>query len=227
MRPEPVRGCGAECTRGVASTKRGLWAMHAESGELIDQAYSTAPIGMGTPPMSPSAALVSTDTKETGLWLWQGEVLPSPSLPGPQSRDQQILRRVLPAAGWAGWIALPIGLALMSIAISMMPHSDRPDRPVSAETPAIAPSSPVVTRPIVPLGERTEAQLDQVQLPSTTPAVKITPQAPEPPVAKGRTQHKLSRPARKTQASHVRKRPLFPTPGVLTPPPMTWHGGGY
>jgi hypothetical protein len=55
----------------------------------------------------------------------------------------------------------------------------------------------------------------------------MTAPGPEPPVMKGRVQHKLSRTARKTHASHVRKRPLFLAPGVLTPPPMTWHGGGY
>ena len=197
----------------------------------MGQASSKAPMVMGNAPIWPSAALISTDTKETGLWLWQGEELPSPFLPGPKSRDQQqLLRRVMPAAGWAGWIALPIGLALIFIAVSMMPH---PDGSVSADTPAVALSAPppAVTRPMVPVppAERTEteARLDQVQAPSA-PAAKITAQAPEPPVAKGRAQHKLSRTARrKTHASHVRRGPLFPTPGVLTPPPMTWHGGGY
>ncbi len=197
----------------------------------MGQASSKAPMVTGNAPIWPSAALISTDTKETGLWLWQGEELPSPFLPGPKSRDQQqLLRRVMPAAGWAGWIALPIGLALIFIAVSMMPH---PDGPVSADTPAVALSAPppAVTRPMVPVppAERTEteARLDQVQAPSA-PAAKITAQGPEPPVAKGRAQHKLSRTARrKTHASHVRRGPLFPTPGVLTPPPMTWHGGGY
>src|ERR1700731_1013156 len=47
----------------------------------------------------------------------------------PKSRDRHILRRIMPAAGWAGWIALPTGLALTLIAILMIPH---PDRPVSA-----------------------------------------------------------------------------------------------
>ena len=230
MRPEPVRGCRTECTRyfGVA-TKRGMWAMHAETGELIDQAYSKGPIVRGTPPISPSAALVSTDIKEAGLWLWQGEAPPPPALPRPKSRDQQFVRRIMPAAGWAGWIAVPAGLALAFLAVSMIP---RPDRPVSVDTPGVALSSapsPTVANPIVavPPAKLTAAQLDQVQVPSA-PAAKITAQGPEPPVAKGGAQHKLSRTAsRKTHASHVRRGPLFPTLGVLTPPPMTWHGGGY
>ena len=114
--------------------------MNAEPGEFMGQASSKAPMVTGNAPIWPSAALISTDTKETGLWLWQGEELPSPFLPGPKSRDQQqLLRRVMPAAGWAGWIALPIGLALIFIAVSMMPH---PDGPVSADTPAVALSQP-------------------------------------------------------------------------------------
>jgi len=203
--------------------------MLAESRELIGETYSDAPTVTGTPPISPSARLVSTDIKESGLWLWQGEAPPPPALPRPKSRDQQFLRRIMPAAGLAGWIAVPAGLALAFLAVSMIP---RPDRPVSADRPAVALSSapsPAVAPPIVPVSpaERTEAKLDQVQVPSAPPAAKITAQGPEPPVVKGRAQHKLSRTARKTHASHVRKRPLFPTPGVLTPPPMTWHGGGY
>lgn len=203
--------------------------MHAEPGEFMGQAYSKAPILTGNAPRSPSAALISTDPKETGLWLWQGEVLPSPPLPGPKSRDRQFLRRIMPAAGWAGWIALPAGLALTFLAVSMIP---RPDRPISKDRPAVALSpapSPTVPPPIASVlpAEVAEGKLDWVQVPSARPTPKFTAQWPEPPVVKGRAQHKLSRSARKTHASHVRKRPLFPTPGVLTPPPMTWHGGGY
>jgi hypothetical protein len=203
--------------------------MHAESRELVGDTYSNAPIVTGTPVISPPARLVSTDLQESGLWLWQGEAPPTSALPRPKSRDQGHLRRIMPAAGWVGWIAVSAGLALAFLAVSMMP---RPDRSVSADTPGGARSSapsPAVTRAIdpVPPAERTAAKLDQVQVPSAPPAAKITAQGPEPPVVKGRAEHKLPRTARKTHASHVRKRPLFPTPGVLTPPPMTWHGGGY
>jgi hypothetical protein len=167
--------------------------MHAESRELIGEAYSNAPIVMGTAPISPSARLVSTDLKESGLWLWQGEAPPPPTLPRPKSRNQQFLRRIMPAAGWAGWIAVPAGLALAFFAVSMIP---RPDRPVSADRPAVALSSapsPVVTPPIVPVppAERTAAKLDQVQVPSAPSAAKITAQGPEPPVVKGGAQHKF------------------------------------
>ena len=229
MRPEPGRGRRTECTEDIgAATRKGLWAMHAEPGEFMGQAYGNAPMATGNAPISPSAALISTDTKETGLWLWQGEVLPSPSPPGPKSRDQQIPRRVMPAAAWAGWIALPTGLALIFIAVLKIPH---PDKPMSADTPAVALSSapsPPAAGPIVAAlpAEITEAKLDRVQVPSA-PTAKITEQKPEPPVAKGRAQRKLSRTGRKIHASHVRRGPPVPIAGVLTPPVMAWHGGGY
>jgi hypothetical protein len=192
--------------------------MHAESGEFTGEAFAKAPIVTSSAPVSPSAALISTDIRESGLWLWQGELPPTPPLPQPKSRERQILRRIMPVAGWAGWVAVPAGLAVTFLAVSMIP---RPDRPVSADGSAVALSSgpsPAVTPPIVPVPppERTEAKLDQVRVPG-----------PETPVMKGRAQHKLLRSARKTHASHVRKWPLFPTAGVLTPPPPTWHGGGY
>ena len=226
--PEPRPGC-PQSQRELAAIKRGSGAMHAESRELIGEAYSNAQIAMGTPPISPSARLVSTDLQESGLWLWQGEAPPTSALPRSKSRNQQFLRRIMPATGWVGWIAVPAGLALAFFAVSVIPH---PDRPVSADRPAVALSSApsrAVTPPIVPVppAERTEAKSEQVQVPSALPAAKIAAQGPEPPVVKGGAQHKLSRIARKTHASHVRKRPLFPRPGVLTPPPMTWHGGGY
>ena len=221
---QPRNRCGAEPVHtrdGGAATERGLWAMHTEQG-----GSSEAP--------------------------------PPPSLSGPKSRDQQILRRIMPAAGWAGWIALPTGLALTLIAILMIPH---PDRPVSADRPAVAPSSatsptippssapsptippssapsPAVTpssatspplgAPVVaaPPPEPATARLDQEKVPSA-PAAQIMTRTPEPRMAKSRAQHKSSRVVRKTHLSHVRRGPLFPIPGVLTPPPMTWHGDGY
>src|SRR5207253_636609 len=104
---------------------------------------------------------------DAGLWLWQGEAPSTPALPRPKSRTQQILRRLAPAVGWAGWIALPICLALMLIAILMMRH---PDRPVSADTSPVARSSapsPTAAPAIVtvPPATLTKAQMDQVQLP--------------------------------------------------------------
>jgi hypothetical protein len=203
--------------------------MHAEPREFMGQAYGEAPIVTGDAPISPSTALISTDIKEAGLWLWQGEAPPSPAPPRPKSRDRQFFRRMMRAARWTGWIAVPAGLALAFLAVSM---GARPDRPVSADMPAVAlPSapSPAVTRPIAPVlpAEVTETKLDQVQVPSARPAAKITARGPEPPMVNGRAQHQLSRTARKTHASHVRRGPPVPLAGVLTPPVMIWHGGGY
>jgi hypothetical protein len=196
----------------------------------MGQTHGKAPSVTATIPIFPSAPLVSTDLEESGLWLWQGDAPPSPALARPKSRDQRFLRRVIPAAGRAGWIAVPAGLALAFLTVSMLL------RPVSPDSPAVALSSnpssnpsPGVTRPIVPVppAELTKADLDKAQVPSEPRAAELTAQGPEPLVATGRAQHKLSRIARKTHASHLRRRPLFPMPGVLTPPPMTWHGGGY
>jgi hypothetical protein len=197
--------------------------MQAEQGRSMDQAYREAVAVTGGAPISPppNAVLISTDNKEAGLWLWQGEAPPPPVLHRAKSRAQQFLRRITPAAGWVGWIAVPAGLALAFLAVSIIP---RPDKPISADRPAVARSSvpsPAVTPPMVPVppAEHTEAKLDQVQVPSAPPAAKITEQGPEPPVMKGRAQHKLSRTARKTHASHVRRGPPVPMAGVLTPPP--------
>jgi hypothetical protein len=224
--------------------------MHAEQRGSMGQAYSQAVAVTDDAPTSNSsdAVLISTDSKESGLWLWQGDAPSPPSFARPKSRDLHILRRIMPAVGWAGWIALPTGLALTLIAILMIPH---PDRPVSADRPAVAPSSatsptvapssapsPVVTpssAPSPPLGapvvatpppEPATARLDQEKVPSA-PAAEIMARTPEPRMAKSRAQHKSSPVVRKTHVSHVRRGPLFPIPGVLTPPPMTWHGDGY
>jgi hypothetical protein len=203
--------------------------MHAEQGGSIDRAIRKGAAVPDGAPRSPSAALISTDLEEAGLWLWQGEVPPSPpSLSPPKYRDRQILGRVVPAVGWAAWIAVPAGLALAVLEVSIIP---RPDRPESADAPAAALSSapsPAVAHPIVavPPAEFPKAQSDQVQVPSAS-AAKITAQTPESPVGKGRAHRKLARPASKPHAAHVRKGLLFPMPGVLTPPSVTSRGGGY
>src|SRR5690242_14714755 len=152
MRPEPLRGCRTERREyRRCKQERILRAMRAEPREVIRETYTNAPISTGTPPISPSARLVSTDVKESGLWLWQGEAPPISALPRPQSRNQQFLRRIMPAAGWSRWVAVPAGLALAFLAVSMIP---RPDKPISADRPAVARSSvpsPAVTPPIVPV----------------------------------------------------------------------------
>ena len=235
--------------------------MGVELEGFVGQAYSNAPIARGSAPKcrSSGTVLISTDSKDTGLWLWQGEAPPTPALPRPKSHAQEILHRIKPAVSWAGWIGLPTGLILILIAISMMRH---PNSPVLVDTPPVAHSSapspaaalssapsptaalpstpspaaavssalsPTAARPIVtvPPATLTEAQMDQVEVPPALPAAKMLVQGPEPPVVKERAQAKLSRTARKIQSSHVRKRPLFPAPGVLTPPPMAWHGRSY
>src|SRR5580692_4214621 len=52
--------------------------MHAEQRGSIGQAYSEAGAVTDDAPVSHSAdaVLISTDSKEAGLWLWQGEAPP-------------------------------------------------------------------------------------------------------------------------------------------------------
>jgi hypothetical protein len=224
--------------------------MHAEQRGSIGQAYSEAGAVTDDAPVSHSAdaVLISTDSKEAGLWLWQGEAPPPASLPQPKSRDQQTLSRVMRAARWPGWIVLPTtGLALTLVLVLMIPHSHRPapaDTPtvtLSSATPTVAgpivsaPSAefttapaPIVPRPVIaaPPAEPATAHLDQEKVPSAPAAEMMTP-TPEPRMATSRAQHKSSRAVRKPHVSHVRRGPLSLRPGVLTPPPTTWHGGGY
>src|SRR6266404_5271564 len=90
----PSRGVPTDCTRDVAAQLRGdLWAMHAEQRGSMGPAYSEAVAVTDDAPISPSAdaVLISTDSKEAGLWLWQGEALPPPSFSRPISRHRQIL----------------------------------------------------------------------------------------------------------------------------------------
>ena len=184
----------------------------------------------GAPITASSAypALISTGTEEAGLWLWQGEAPSSLSFRRPKSRIQQILSARMPASRRAGWIALPTGLALTLLAITVMPHLAPPHRPASADTPAVAPSpvpSPAVARPgvAVPQAELTEAQTDQVLVP-LPPAAKVKARGPEPRMAERHVQRKFLRETRKTHASHIRSGPPIPKPGLLTPP-TTWHDG--
>jgi len=105
---------------------------------------------------------MSNESREPGRWLWHGKA-PPPSRPKPALRVRQILGRILSAAGWAGWIALLTGLALVSVAVSVMPHRDRP---VSADTPAIelssAPSS-TVAGPIVAHARSSSRRLNWIR----------------------------------------------------------------
>jgi hypothetical protein len=196
---------------------------------FVGQTCSEASIVTSGVPLSPSAdeASISPDSKEAGLWLWKGEAPPSPSLPRPKSTDQQILRRIMHTAGWAGCIALPAGLALTFVAISVMPH---PDKPPSADPPAVALSPvppPTLAHPsgAVPQAELMGAPTDQVLVPSA-PAVKVEPRGPEPRMAEWHVQRKSPRMTRKTHASHMRSGPPIIKPGVLTPP-MTWNEVGW
>ena len=199
----------------------------------MDQAYNNGVIVLGDAPISPStdAPFIGTDSKEAGLWLWRGEAVPTSSLCRPKSRDQKVLRRIMHAARRTGWIGLPTGFAFALIVVLVMPHSMPPEGPVSADETAVELSSvpaPSVVRPSVALApaELTEAQSDQSQVP-LAPAAQTSAQLAETRVVKSHVQRTSPRTVRKTHASPARRGPPTLIPGVLTPPSMTWHGGGY
>ena len=181
-------------------------------------------------PSSPDAPLISTGSEEAGLWLWHGEAPPPPSLPQPKLRVRHILARMKPPARWAAWTALPGGLALTLLAVSAM-YSVPPHWSQSADAPAVglAPTaSPTTAPPIAaaPPAPPTEAQFDQTRA-SPAPAPQISGQGSEQPMVSSRAQRKSPGTGRKTHASLVRRGSPVLIPGVLTPPVMTWHGGGY
>jgi len=197
----------------------------------MDQTYNNGAIVTGDAPISPSAdaPLISTDSKNAGLWLWQGQAVPRPSLSRPKSRDQQVLRRIMRAARRTGWIGLPTGFAFALIVGLVMPHSMPPERSVSADKTAVGLSSvpaPTLVRPSVASApaELTEAQSDQSQVP-LAPAAQTLARPAETRAAKSHAQP--PRTVRKTHASPARKGPPTLIPGVLTPPSMTWRDGGY
>ena len=179
---------------------------------------------------SPDPALISTGSEEAGLWLWHGEAPPPPSLPQPKLRVRHILARMKPPARWAAWTALPGGLALTLLAVSAM-YSVPPHWSQSADAPAVglAPTASPTTAPsiaAVPPAPPTEVQSDQTRA-SLAPAPQISGQGSEQPMVSSRAQRKSPGTGRKTHASLVRRGSPVLIPGVLTPPVMTWHGGGY
>jgi hypothetical protein len=190
----------------------------------------------GAPNRSPSShpALSNTESQEAGLWLWRGEALPPPSAPRPNrassaNRVQQILGSMVPAARCAGWMALLGGLAVALLAASAMLHPTPQEESVSVDTPAVSlppvPSDIVVRPSVAPApAELTEAQSDQTEVP-LAPAAQTLARPAETRVAKSHAQP--PRTVRKTYASPVRRGPPTLIPGVLTPPSMTWRGGGY
>jgi len=203
---------------------------------LVDE--KVAMVTGGAPIRSPSShpALSTTESQEAGLWLWRGEALPPPSAPQPKSRVQlksrvqQILSSMVPAARWAGWMVLLGGLAVALLAASAMLHPTL-EESVSVDMPAVSLppvlSATVVRPSVAPASaELTEAQSDQTEVP-LAPAAQTSARPAETRVSKSHAQRTSPRTVKKTNASPARRGPPTLIPGVLTPPSMTWHGGGY
>jgi hypothetical protein len=173
-----------------------------------------APFGARVAATFGGAALLAmrAGSREPGLWLWHGKA-PPPSRPKPALRVRQILGRILSAARWGGWLALPGGLTLGLLAASVLLHSTPPDEPVRSDTPTVA--RPITAEPPAEVA----AQTDQVQVPSA-PTAQMTAREPERQVAKRRAHRTWSATVRKTHLLLSRR-------GSSMFEPMTWHGGGY
>jgi hypothetical protein len=166
---------------------------------------------------------MSTESQESGLWLWHGEAPPSPSSSPPASRVRQILGRAVSAGRWGGWLALPGGLILGLLATSLL-LSTPPDDLARADKPAVAVQpapSPIVAPPLVPAppGSLAGVQLDQVERP-TAPTAQTVAGGTGRQVAKWRAHLTSSATGRKIHASFARR-------ASRVFEPMTWHGGGY
>ena len=204
-----------------------------EPGEFMGQVDAKVGTVTGDAPITLSSTdrtLISAGSEEAGLWLWHGEAPTAPSLRQPKSRLEHILARTKPVVRWTGWITLPAGLALILLAASVK-HSAPPLGPKSADAPAVAlppvPSPTVApSRVAPPPAQFADTQFDQTRAPSA-PESQISGRASDRPVVSWHPQRKSARTVRRTHASRFRRGPPMLIYGVLTPPVMTWHGGGY
>ena len=172
----------------------------------------------------------------SGLWLWHGKAPLPPSPSRATSRLRQFLDPIVSALRRGGWVALPGGVALSLLAVTL--RSTPPDKPAPAESAAVALEpvpSPAHARAVIPAPpvnipaprvEQTDTQLDQPQMPSAAAALSPV-RGTEHQLAKKAGHHTQARTVRKTHASADRGSP-FVIHGVLTPPEATArHSGGY
>jgi len=172
----------------------------------------------------------------SGLWLWHGKAPLPPSPSRATSRLRQFLDPIVSALRRGGWVALPGGVALSLLAVTL--RSTPPDKPAPAESAAVALEpvpSPADARAVIPAPpvnlpaprvEHTDTPLDQAQMPSASAAL-LPARGTEHQLAKKAAHHTSARTVRKTHASADRGSP-FVIHGVLTPPEATArHSGGY
>ena len=172
----------------------------------------------------------------SGLWLWHGKAPLPPSPSQRTSRVRKFLDPIVSALRRGGWMALPGGVALSMLAVTL--RSTPPDKPAPTDAPAVALEpvpSPAHARAVIPAPpvnisasrvEQADTQLDQAQMPSA-PAALLPARGTEHQLAKKAAHHTSARTVRKTHASADRGSP-FVIHGVLKPPEATArHSGGY
>ena len=188
-------------------------------------------------------AIVLSDTTSpsdgnhgSGLWLWHGKAPLPPSPSQRTSRVRKFLDPIVSALRRGGWMALPGGVALSMLAVTL--RSTPPDKPAPTDAPAVALEpvpSPAHARAVIPAPpvnipaprvEQTDTQLDQPQMPSAAAALSPV-RGTEHQLAKKVGHHTSVRTGRKTQALANKGSP-FVIHGVLTPPePTAWPSRGY
>jgi hypothetical protein len=183
--------------------------------------------------MQPQAKTVSTESQETGLWLWQGNAPPpwQGGAPSQRSRPERlsvgrvILNRIVAAARWTGWIASASGLILILLASSLVLRSTALDRRISADAPAVSPqprSTLIATRSLIPALaiELPDVRLDLVRMPPAA-STRMMAQPAGGQMVRTRTERRPPPSVRRTHAG--RGSPVL-IPGVLTPPKNQTEG---
>ena len=179
----------------------------------------------------------SDENHGSGLWLWHGKAPLPPSPSRATSRLRQFLDPIVSALRRGGWVALPGGVALSLLAVTL--RSTPPDKPAPAESAAVALEpvpSPADARAVIPAPpvnistprvEHADTQLDQTQIPTAPPALSPARETEHQP-AKKAAHHTSSARTVRTHAFAGGSSP-FVIHGVLTPPddPTVRHDGGH
>ena len=173
----------------------------------------------------------------SGLWLWHGKAPLPPSPSRATSRLRQFLDPIVSALRRGGWVALPGGVALSLLAVTL--RSTPPDKPAPAESAAVALErvpSPADARAVIPAPpvnlpaprvEHTDALLDQTQIPTASPALSPARETEHQPAKKATHHTSSARTVRRTPAFAGGSSP-FVIHGVLTPPdPTVRHDGSH
>lgn len=194
-------------------------------------------------PSSPGAAPLSNDSREPGLWLWQGgeapphSDAPPPASPArPPSRVERIADFVGSAARWARRMGPASGWFLIGLAAFVMAHALPGGEPMPRNMPAAAPQPVPAPSAALPASSTSPAgvpvaQLGQLSEPSGSIAKRMA----------GRNQHIPAKWLASRRSRLVVRRaypflvyrsaPVFREPcryqcddgSEVT----TWHGGGY